>query len=79
VKIFTYILKQNEVKIFIYNTSIFIQGYTQTQNYPRNIWHATYSFPNMVRWTFPSLWVPELSLASATSFLQQQLSTTEPQ
>jgi hypothetical protein len=29
--------------------------------------------------TFPFLWVPELSLASATSFSQQQLTTTELQ
>jgi hypothetical protein len=29
--------------------------------------------------TFPFLWVPERSLASATSFSQQQLTTTEPQ
>jgi hypothetical protein len=28
---------------------------------------------------FPFLWVPELSLASATSFSQQQLIITEPQ
>jgi hypothetical protein len=27
-------------------------------------------------WTFPFLWVPKLSLASATSFSQQQLTTT---
>jgi hypothetical protein len=29
--------------------------------------------------TFPFLWVPKLSLASATSFSQQQLTTSEPQ
>jgi hypothetical protein len=29
--------------------------------------------------TFPFLWVPKLSLSSATSFSQQQLTTTEPQ
>jgi hypothetical protein len=28
---------------------------------------------------FPFLWVPELSPASATSFSQQQFTTTEPQ
>jgi hypothetical protein len=31
------------------------------------------------RRAFPLLWVPELSPASATSFSQQQLTTTEPQ
>jgi hypothetical protein len=31
------------------------------------------------RWTFPFLWVLELSPASATSFSQQQLTTTELQ
>jgi hypothetical protein len=31
------------------------------------------------RRTFPFLWVPELSPASATSFSHQQLTTTEPQ
>jgi hypothetical protein len=30
------------------------------------------------RRTFPLLWVPERSPASATSFEQQQLTTTEP-
>jgi hypothetical protein len=30
------------------------------------------------RWMFPFLWVPELFPASGTSFLQQQLTTTEP-
>jgi hypothetical protein len=30
------------------------------------------------RWTSPFLWVPELSPVSATSFSQQQLTTTEP-
>jgi hypothetical protein len=31
------------------------------------------------RWIFPFLWVPEWSLASATSFSQQQLTMTGPQ
>jgi hypothetical protein len=31
------------------------------------------------RWAFPFLWVPELSQASAISFQQQQLTTTETQ
>jgi hypothetical protein len=31
------------------------------------------------QWMFPFLWVPELFMASATSFKQQQLTMTEPQ
>jgi hypothetical protein len=31
------------------------------------------------QWTFRFLWIPKLSLASATSFWQQQLTVTEPQ
>jgi hypothetical protein len=47
------------------------------------VFTVTYSLPFLGSGfqprTFPFLWVPELSSSSATSFYQQQLTTTEPQ
>jgi hypothetical protein len=46
---------------------------------PQSRLHRPLQGSGFQRRTFPFLWVPELSPASATSFSQQQLTRTEPQ